>query len=100
MNKRLKLLGIFITATLYCHAQTKKFDPSLDTNVAILKKQSQKEWSGHLCTGQQTASYQRQCVWILKERCINVGYLTNLFAKNNHVWYKKKVKLEKGSCSR
>ena len=33
MNKRLKLLGIFITASLCCYAQTKEFDPSLDPNV-------------------------------------------------------------------
>ena len=32
MNKRLKLLGIFITASLCCYAQTKEFDPSLDPN--------------------------------------------------------------------
>ena len=44
MNKRLKLLGIFITASLCCYAQTKEFDPSLDPNVTIVSRQSQEEW--------------------------------------------------------
>lgn len=45
MNKRLKLLGIFITASLCCYAQTKEFDPSLDPNVTIVSRQSQEEWN-------------------------------------------------------
>lgn len=48
MNKRLKLLGIFITASLCCYAQTKEFDPSLDPNVTIVSRQSQEEWNSRL----------------------------------------------------
>lgn len=51
MNKRLKLLGIFITASLCCYAQTKEFDPSLDPNVTIVSRQSQEEWNSRYMCG-------------------------------------------------
>ena len=85
MNKRLKLLGIFITASLCCYAQTKEFDPSLDPNVTIVSRQSQEEWNSRYMwyPGQLAAFYQQQCARISKERCVNVGYPGKFFAKNN-----------------
>lgn len=99
MNKRLKLLGIFITASLCCYAQTKEFDPSLDPNVAIVSRQSQEEWNSRYMwyPGQLAAFYQQQCARISKERCVNVGYPGKFFAKNNHAWFRKEVRLKKES---
>ena len=99
MNKRLKLLGIFITASLCCYAQTKEFDPSLDPNVTIVSRQSQEEWNSRYMwyPGQLTAFYQQQCARISKERCVNVGYPGKFFAKNNHAWFRKEVRLKKES---
>ena len=99
MNKRLKLLGIFITASLCCYAQTKEFDPSLDPNVTIVSRQSQEEWNSRYMwyPGQLAAFYQQQCARISKERCVNVGYPGKFFAKNNHAWVRKEVRLKKES---
>lgn len=99
MNKRLKLLGIFITASLCCYAQTKEFDPSLDPNVIIVSRQSQEEWNSRYMwyPGQLAAFYQQQCARISKERCVNVGYPGKFFAKNNHAWFRKEVRLKKES---
>lgn len=99
MNKRLKLLGIFITAFLCCYAQTKEFDPSLDPNVTIVSRQSQEEWNSRYMwyPGQLAAFYQQQCARISKERCVNVGYPGKFFAKNNHAWFRKEVRLKKES---
>lgn len=99
MNKRLKLLGIFITASLCCYAQTKEFDPSLDPNVTIVSWQSQEEWNSRYMwyPGQLAAFYQQQCARISKERCVNVGYPGKFFAKNNHAWFRKEVRLKKES---
>lgn len=99
MNKRLKLLGIFITASLCCYAQTKGFDPSLDPNVTIVSRQSQEEWNSRYMwyPGQLAAFYQQQCARISKERCVNVGYPGKFFAKNNHAWFRKEVRLKKES---
>ena len=99
MNKRLKLLGIFITASLCCYAQTKEFDPSLDPNVTIVSRQSQEEWNSRYMwyPGQLAAFYQQQCARISKERCVNVGYSGKFFAKNNHAWFRKEVRLKKES---
>ena len=99
MNKRLKLLGIFITASLCCYAQTKEFDPSLDPNVTIVSRQSQEEWNSRYMwyPGQLAAFYQQQCARISKERCVNVGYPGKSFAKNNHAWFRKEVRLKKES---
>ena len=100
MNKRLKLLGIFITASLCCYAQTKEFDPSLAPNVTIVSRQSQEEWNSRYMwyPGQLAAFYQQQCARISKERCVNVGYPGKFFAKNNHAWFRKEVRLKKESC--
>lgn len=99
MNKRLKLLGIFITASLCCYAQTKEFDPSLDPNVTIVSRQSQEEWNSRYMwyPGQLAAFYQQQCARISKERCVNVGYPGKFLAKNNHAWFRKEVRLKKES---
>ena len=99
MNKRLKLLGIFITASLCCYAQTKELDPSLDPNVTIVSRQSQEEWNSRYMwyPGQLAAFYQQQCARISKERCVNVGYPGKFFAKNNHAWFRKEVRLKKES---
>ena len=99
MNKRLKLLGIFITASLCYYAQTKEFDPSLDPNVTIVSRQSQEEWNSRYMwyPGQLAAFYQQQCARISKERCVNVGYPGKFFAKNNHAWFRKEVRLKKES---
>ena len=99
MNKRLKLRGIFITASLCCYAQTKEFDPSLDPNVTIVSRQSQEEWNSRYMwyPGQLAAFYQQQCARISKERCVNVGYPGKFFAKNNHAWFRKEVRLKKES---
>ena len=99
MNKRLKLLGIFITASLCCYAQTKEFDPSQDPNVTIVSRQSQEEWNSRYMwyPGQLAAFYQQQCARISKERCVNVGYPGKFFAKNNHAWFRKEVRLKKES---
>ena len=99
MNKRLKLLGIFITASLCCYAQTKEFDPSLDPNVTIVSRQSQEEWNSRYMwyPGQLAAFYQQQCARISKERCVNVGYPGKFFAKNNHAWFRTEVRLKKES---
>ena len=99
MNKRLKLLGIFITASLCCYAQTKEFDPSLDPNVTIVSRQSQEEWNSRYMwyPGQLAAFCQQQCARISKERCVNVGYPGKFFAKNNHAWFRKEVRLKKES---
>ena len=99
MNKRLKLLGIFITASLCCYAQTKEFDPSLDPNVTIVSRQSQEEWNSRYMwyPGQLAAFYQQHCARISKERCVNVGYPGKFFAKNNHAWFRKEVRLKKES---
>ena len=99
MNKRLKLLSIFITASLCCYAQTKEFDPSLDPNVTIVSRQSQEEWNSRYMwyPGQLAAFYQQQCARTSKERCVNVGYPGKFFAKNNHAWFRKEVRLKKES---
>ena len=99
MNKRLKLLSIFITASLCCYAQTKEFDPSLAPNVTIVSRQSQEEWNSRYMwyPGQLAAFYQQQCARISKERCVNVGYPGKFFAKNNHAWFRKEVRLKKES---
>ena len=99
MNKRLKLLSIFITVSLCCYAQTKEFDPSLDPNVTIVSRQSQEEWNSRYMwyPGQLAAFYQQQCARISKERCVNVGYPGKFFAKNNHAWFRKEVRLKKES---
>ena len=99
MNKRLKLLGIFITASLCCYAQTKEFDPSLDPNVTIVSRQSQEEWNSRYMwyPGQLAAFYQQQCARSSKERCVNGGYPGKFFAKNNHAWVRKEVRLKKES---
>lgn len=99
MNKRLKLLSIFITASLCCYAQTKEFDPSLDPNVTIVSRQPQEEWNSRYMwyPGQLAAFYQQQCARISKDRCVNVGYPGKFFAKNNHAWFRKEVRLKKES---
>ena len=99
MNKRLKLLSIFITVSLCCYAQTKEFDPSLDPNVTIMSRQPQEEWNSRYMwyPGQLAAFYQQQCARISKERCVNVGYPGKFFAKNNHAWFRKEVRLKKES---
>ena len=99
MNKRLKLLSIFITASLCCYAQTKEFDPSLDPNVTIVSRQPQEEWNSRYMwyPGQLAAFYQQQCARTSKERCVNVGYPGKFFAKNNHAWFRKEVRLKKES---
>lgn len=99
MNKRLKLLGIFITVSLCCYAQIKEFDPSLDPNVTIVSRQPQEEWNSRYMwyPGQLAAFYQQQCARISKERCVNVGYPGKFFAKNNHAWFRKEVRLKKES---
>lgn len=99
MNKRLKLLSIFITASLCCYAQIKEFDPSLDPNVTIMSRQTQEEWNSRYMwyPGQLAAFCQQQCARISKERCVNVGYPGKFFAKNNHAWFRKEVRLKKES---
>ena len=99
MNKRLKLLGIFITASLCCYAQTKEFDPSLDPNVTIVSRQSQEEWNSRYMwyPGQLAAFYQQQCALIAKHLFFNVGYPGKFFAKSNHAWFRKEVRLKKES---
>lgn len=47
--------------------------------------------------GQLAAFYQQQCARISKERCVNVGYPGKFFAKNNHAWFRKEVRLKKES---
>lgn len=98
MNKRLKLLGIFITASLCCYAQTKEFDPSLDPNVTIVSRQSQEEWNSRYMwyPGQLAAFYQQQCARISKERCVNVGYPGKFFCKEQSCLVQKRGKIEKG----
>lgn len=100
MNKKIKLLGILMTVSfLCCYAQTKEFDPSLAPNVTIVSRQSQEEWNSRYMwyPGQLAAFYQQQCARISKERCVNVGYPGKFFAKNNHVWFIKEVRLKKES---
>lgn len=100
MNKKIKLLGILMTVSfLCCYAQTKEFDPSLDPNVTIVSRQSQEEWNSRYMwyPGQLAAFYQQQCARISKERCVNVGYPGKFFAKNNHAWFRKEVRLKKES---
>ncbi len=99
MNKRLNLLSIFITASLCCYAQIKEFDPSLDPNVTIVSRQPQEEWNSRYMwyPGQLAAFYQQQCARTSKERCVNVGYPGKFFAKNNHAWFRKEVRLKKES---
>lgn len=100
MNKKNKLLGILMTVSfLCCYAQTKEFDPSLAPNVTIVSRQSQEEWNSRYMwyPGQLAAFYQQQCARISKERCVNVGYPGKFFAKNNHVWFRKEVRLKKES---
>ena len=89
----------YITASLCCYAQTKEFDPSLDPNVTIVSRQSQEEWNSRYMwyPGQLAAFYQQQCARISKERCVNVGYPGKFFAKNNHAWFRKEVRLKKES---
>lgn len=84
---------------LCCYAQTKEFDPSLAPNVTIVSRQSQEEWNSRYMwyPGQLAAFYQQQCARISKERCVNVGYPGKFFAKNNHVWFRKEVRLKKES---
>ncbi len=77
----------------------KEFDPSLDPNVTIVSRQSQEEWNSRYMwyPGQLAAFYQQQCARISKERCVNVGYPGKFFAKNNHAWFRKEVRLKKES---
>ena len=96
----MKLLGILMTVSfLCCYAQTKEFDPSLAPNVTIVSRQSQEEWNSRYMwyPGQLAAFYQQQCARISKERCVNVGYPGKFFAKNNHAWFRKEVRLKKES---
>ena len=77
----------------------KSFDPSLDPNVTIMSRQPQEEWNSRYMwyPGQLAAFYQQQCARISKERCVNVGYPGKFFAKNNHAWFRKEVRLKKES---
>ncbi len=72
---------------------------SLDPNVTIVSRQSQEEWNSRYMwyPGQLAAFYQQQCARISKERCVNVGYPGKFFAKNNHAWFRKEVRLKKES---
>lgn len=77
----------------------KRVRPSLDPNVTIVSRQSQEEWNSRYMwyPGQLAAFYQQQCARISKERCVNVGYPGKFFAKNNHAWFRKEVRLKKES---
>ena len=88
-----------MTASLCCYAQIKEFDPSLDPNVTIVSRQPQEEWNSRYMwyPGQLAAFYQQQCARTSKERCVNVGYPGKFFAKNNHAWFRKEVRLKKES---
>ena len=100
MNKKIKLLGILMTVSfLCCYAQTKEFDPSLAPNVTIVSRQPQEEWNSRYMwyPGQLAAFYQQQCARTSKERCVNVGYPGKFFARNNHAWFRKEVRLKKES---
>ena len=68
-------------------------------NVTIVSRQSQEEWNSRYMwyPGQLAAFYQQQCARISKERCVNVGYPGKFFAKNNHAWFRKEVRLKKES---
>ena len=81
------------------YKRQKEFDPSLDPNVTIVSRQSQEEWNSRYMwyPGQLAAFYQQQCARISKERCVNVGYPGKFFAKNNHAWFRKEVRLKKES---
>lgn len=97
MNKSLTFLFFFIATVLCCQAQIKHFDPLLDPNVTISQPQLHGEWESRYMwyPGQLAAYYQQQCATISKERCVNVGYPGKFFAKNNHAYFKKEVKLKK-----
>lgn len=71
----------------------------LNPNVTIVSRQSQEEWNSRYMwyPGQLAAFYQQQCARISKERCVNVGYPGKFFAKNNHAWFRKEVRLKKES---
>ena len=90
------LLLVFISSGIAAQHQ---FDPSLDPNVTIVSRQPQEEWNSHYMwyPGQLAAFYQQQCARISKERCVNVGYPGKFFAKNNHAWFRKEVRLKKES---
>ena len=64
-----------------------------------MSRQSQEEWNSRYMwyPGQLAAFYQQQCARISKERCVNVGYPGKFFAKNNHAWFRKEVRLKKES---
>lgn len=80
-------------------AQSKEYDVLLDPNVTILPAALQEEWSSNYMwyPGQLAAYYQQQCAQISKERCVNVGYPGNFFAKNNHAYFKREIKLNRES---
>lgn len=64
-----------------------------------MSRQPQEEWNSRYMwyPGQLAAFYQQQCARTSKERCVNVGYPGKFFAKNNHAWFRKEVRLKKES---
>lgn len=98
MNKQLTILSMFLAATFCCQAQVKEFDPMKDTSVVIIQ-QPKNEWNSCFMwyPGQLAAYYQQQSARISKERCVNVGYPGKFFARNNHAYFKKDVKLNKAT---
>ena len=93
------ITGLVLATTINSYAQTKEFDPLLDPKVTVISAPLQEEWSSNYMwyPGQLAAFYQQQSAKISKERCVNVGYPGKFFAKNNHAYFKREIKLNKES---
>ena len=93
------ITGLVLATTINSYAQTKELDPLLDPKVTVISAPLQEEWSSNYMwyPGQLAAFYQQQSAKISKERCVNVGYPGKFFAKNNHAYFKREIKLNKES---
>ena len=96
------VLAVCMVSALHIHAQTGTFDPTLDANVTVLQAQPQETWrSAYMWyPGQLAAFYQQQCIQLSEERCVNVDYPGNFFAKCNRAYFRQEVHLDKESYIR
>lgn len=100
MKKKASILLLLSAVTFSgLHAQKVVYDPLLDPKAKVLPDAPREEWSSTYMwyPGQLAAYYQQQHRESSKERCVNVGYPGNFFAMNNHVYFKKDVRLKEAT---
>lgn len=98
MNKKIKLLGILMTVSfLCCYAQTKEFDPSLAPNVTIVSRNLRRNGTVAICGIRDNWLLSTSNNVPVSQKSVVSMYPGKFFAKNNHVWFRKEVRLKKES---